>query len=215
MNAPLPLNIVPREDEYLCGSRLSLLQPGEYLYQEGEKTTKLYRIRVGIVGLESVNESGERCIFHLVGSDTFLGHEAVLQQPRSFGARACTEVLLETTALPAESDPAQSSSLLLSAHAAVARLLQEAIRFKAELHRAQASEKVLLLLEHIRKLHPKTADAYWLPSRAEMADILDINHVTASRVVARLFRDGALRRAASKDLAQVDWRLVHSMRKGI
>lgn len=213
MNAPLPMNLVPREDEHLTVSRLFRLQADEYLYQQGERPTELYRIRTGIVGLESVNERGERCIFHLVGSGTLLGHEAVLQQPRSLDARACTEVVVEAMALPARPDPALSHSMLHRAHAAVAKLLHEAARFRVELHRAQACEKVLLLLEQIRKLHPEKADACWLPTRTEMADILDINHATASRVIARLYREGVLKRSASKEAALIDWNRLSGLRR--
>jgi CRP-like cAMP-binding protein len=191
---------------------MSLLQPDEYIYQEGERPTELYRIRTGIVALESVNVRGERCIFHLVGRGTLLGHETLMQQPRTFDARACTEVIMETMRLPAYPDPTLSDSLLRRAHAAVASLLQEATRFKVELHRAQAYEKVLLLLEQIRKLQPEKADACWLPTRSEMADILDINHATASRVVARLFREGVLQRSASKESAQIDWDHIRRLR---
>ena len=142
-----------------------------------------------------------------------LGHEALLQQPRDFDARACTDTVVETIPLSATADPATGGSLMRWAHAAVARLLQDAVRFKVELHRAQATEKVLLLLEQLKKLHPEKADACWLPSRGEMADILDINHATASRVVARLFREGTLRRAANKDFALVDWGRIRRLRR--
>lgn len=212
MNAPLPLTDVPIEDEHTLCSRLYTLPANECLYQEGEKSTELYRIRSGIVCLESVNERGERCIFHLVGSGAVVGHETVLQQPRGFDARACTDVLVEAISLPSSIDPSLCNSMMHWAHAALVKLLQDAARFKVELHRAQATEKVLLLLEQLKKLHPEKAVICWLPSRSEMADILDINHVTASRVVARLFREGALRRAVSKEFAQVDWSLISSMR---
>lgn len=195
-----------------CVTSLCAMPANEYLYQEGEASTELYRIRSGIVCLESVNERGERCIFHLVGSGAVLGHETVLRQPRSFDARACSEVHLEAISLPPSSDPTLSHSMMRWAHSAVARLLRDATRFKVELHRAQATEKVLLLLEQLKKLHPETTNTCWLPSRDEMADILDINHATASRVVARLFRECVLRRTESKRAVRVDWDLLSHLR---
>lgn len=212
MNAPLPPNVLPHEDESPLRSQLCTVPANSYLYPAGERSTELYRIRSGIVGLESVNERGERCIFHLVGSGAVLGHETLLRQPRIFDARACTDVFLEAISLLPSTDPTLSHSMMLWAHSAVTRLLQDVTRFKVELHRAQATEKVLLLFERIKNLLPEHSDTCWLPSRTEMADILDINHVTASRVVARLFREGALRRSVRKQFAQVDWNLICSKR---
>jgi CRP-like cAMP-binding protein len=212
MNAPLPLGIHPREEVLYSQSRTHTIAANAYLYQEGEKPAEMYRIRSGIVCFEGVNERGERCIFHLIGKGAIVGHEALLRQPASFDVRACSKVLVDTISLPHPTDPALGYSMMRWAYASMARLLQDAARFRVEIHRAQAREKVLLLLEQIRKLDPAMPDTCWLPSRSEMADMLDINHVTASRVVARLFRDGMLRRTADKASAQVDWGLVGSRR---
>lgn len=212
MNAPLPLD----SSQWLYDQATQVKQAhklaNDYLFQQGEPSPELFRIRKGIVCLESVNDRGERCIFHLLGQGAVFGHETLLQQPRSFDARACTDAVVEAISVSTGTDPSQWVSLMHWANASVSRLLQDAARFKVELHRAQATEKVLLLLEQLKKLHPEKSDACWLPSRTEMADILDINHATASRVVARLFRDGALRRGATKEVARVDWNRVHTLR---
>jgi CRP-like cAMP-binding protein len=184
----------------------------DYLFQQGETAADLYRIRTGIVCLESVNERGDRCITHLLGQGAVIGHEALLQHPRGFDARVCTDAVIETMAVPPTTDPARGAWLMQWAAAAVARLLQDAAAFRVELHRARAEEKVLLLLEQLRKLHAEKAEVCWLPSRYEMADILDIHHATASRVIARLFRDGALRPTARRDFAKVNWNRIRSLR---
>lgn len=212
MNALLPLDIHQCLNDRAIHVKHTHKVANDYLYQQGEVSPELYRVRAGIVCLESVNDRGERCIIHLLGQGSVIGHEALLQQPRSFDARACTDAVVEAISIPSATEPALGVSLMCWANAAVARLLQDAARFKVELHRAQATEKVLLLLEQLKKLHPEMAEACWLPSRNEMADILDINHATASRVVARLFRDGALRRSTSKEFARVDWGRIQSLR---
>lgn len=94
---------------------------------------------------------------------------------------------------------------------AVSNLLHEITRFRVELHRASARQRVLLLLEQLRKAHPANLSSIWLPSRQEMADTLDINHVTASRVVAQLFRERVLRRGHRSDDVDVDWFQVHRL----
>lgn len=214
MSALLPLNALSREEHQFLGSKRHPLPACGYLYQQGDRSTELYWIRAGIVCLESVNERGERCILHFLGQGAVLGHETFLKQPRTFDARACTDALVEVIAPALAPDPSLCAFMMRRVHAAAATPLQDAARFKVDLHRAQATEKVILLLKHLRKLHPEKADAYWLPSRNDMADILDINHATASRVVARLFREGALRRTASKSFVQVDWSLISRLRRG-
>jgi CRP-like cAMP-binding protein len=180
----------------------------DYLYQQGEASPQLYLVKAGIVCLESANDRGERCIIHLMGQGALVGHEAFLQQPRSFDARVCTDAVLEVISMPVTTDITLGDSMMRWANTAVARLLQDAVNFKVELHRAHAHEKVLLLLEQLKSLHPESADVFWIPSRSEMADILGINHVTASRVVAKLFRESALLRASHKNYARVDWERV-------
>lgn len=212
MNAPLPLSVFPLEAVLTPPSKTHTIQANQYVYQQGQMSTALYRVRSGVVSLESVNERGERCIFHLIGKGAVIGHEALLRTPRSLDLRACTEALVEVIPTPHATDSTVSQTMIRWAHASMARLLQDAARFRVELHRAQAREKVLLLLEQIRDLDPDVTDTCWLPSRSEMADILDINHATASRVVARLFREGMLQRTVHKEMAQVNWNLVGSRR---
>lgn len=184
----------------------------DYLFQQGDAAADLYRIRTGIVCLESVNERGDRCITHLLGQGAVVGHEALLQHTRGFDARACTDAVIETVTLPPAIDPAQGAALMHWAAAAVAQLLHDTASFRVELHRARADEKVILLLEQLRKLQAEKAEVCWLPSRYEMADILDIHHATASRVIARLFRDGALKPTARRDFAQVNWSRIRCLR---
>lgn len=212
MNAPLPLHVLPHANEHMFDAKQTVFLANEYLYQQGEQATELYRVREGIVCLEGVNERGERCIFHLLGRDSVLGHEALLQQPRSFDVRSCTEAKVEVIHLPTTAETSLRASMLHWVTTDAARMLQDAARFKVELHRAQAAEKMLLLLGVLQKLQPEQTDCFWLPSRNEMADILDINHATASRIVARLFREGALRRVSRKDFVKVDWNRIRMLR---
>jgi CRP-like cAMP-binding protein len=184
----------------------------EYLYQQGESSPELFHIRTGIVCLESVNERGDRCITHLLGQGAVLGHETLLRQPRGFDARICTDAVIEVISVSTATDETQKLSLMQWANAAVSRLLLEATQFKVQLHRARADEKVLLLIEQLQRLHPEKTEVCWLPSRYEMADILDINHATASRVIARLFRNGALVRTDSRDHVRVDWTHIRALR---
>lgn len=44
----------------------------------------------------------------------------------------------------------------------MAKFLQDVARFKVELDGAQATEKMILLLEQLKKMNPQEADTYWL-----------------------------------------------------
>lgn len=197
--------------------RIQLVQPRvrfpaqRYLYQQGEPASTAFVIRSGIASLESVNHRGERCIIHFLGPGAFIGHEAWLGQPRCFDARACTDTELERVAAPSRSDPGQPAGTVPGFGVAVSHLLQEITRFRAELHCASARQRVLLLLAQLRKAHAPEVTSIWLPSRQEMADTLDINHVTASRVVAHLYRENVLRRGPRSDKVGVDWCKVHRL----
>lgn len=212
MHFPTPLDTHPDLDSKCLHVKTIRKCANNYLYQQGETARTLYRIRTGVVSLESVNERGQRCIIHLLGRGAVLGHEIFLQQPRNFDARVCTDATIEAISLSSGIESILGVSLMRWANAAALNLLQEAAGFKVELHRAQAGDKVLLLLEQLQKLHPEQTDACWLPSRCEMADLLDMNHATASRVVAKLFKEGALHRAASKDFVRVDWGRIRRLR---
>lgn len=166
-------------------------------------------IRSGIASLESVNHRGERCIVHFLGPGSIIGHEAWLGQPRCFDARACLHTVLEP--LASHPGPNCLADALTDPGMAVSNLLHEITRFRVELHRASARQRVLLLLEQLRKAHPAEVRSIWLPSRQEMADTLDINHVTASRVVAHLFRESVLRQDPRSDEVGVDWSQVHRL----
>lgn len=193
-------------------SPLVWLPAQAYLYQAGDPSTTAFMIRSGIVSLESVNHRGERCIVQFLGPGSFIGHEAWMGQRRCFDARACIPTVLEPGASPP--GPIRLNGVFTDAGMAVSKLLHEITRFRVELHRASARQRVLLLLEQLRKAHPANISSIWLPSRQEMADTLDINHVTASRVVAQLFRERVLRRVHRSDEVGVDWiqvqRLLHT-----
>jgi CRP-like cAMP-binding protein len=202
-NTPRPLiQLVPK---------LARFPAKSYIYQQGEPSSTAFVIRSGIACLESVNHRGERCIVHFLGPGALIGHEACLGEPRYFDARACTDIVLEPFGSQARSDPGRHAGIQSGSGMAVSHLLRDITNFRVELHRSSARRRVLLLLEQLRKAHPREATPLWLPSRQDIADTLDINHVTASRVVARLYREKVLLRAARNDEVGIDWHRVHRL----
>jgi len=201
--SPLPaIQLVPKLARFLAKS---------YIYQQGEPSSTAFVIRSGIACLESVNHRGERCIVHFLGPGALIGHEACLGEPRYFDARACKDLVLEPFASQARSDAGRHAGIQSRSSMDVSHLLRDITKFRVELHRSSARRRVLLLLDQLRKAHLSQATSIWLPSRHEMADTLDINHVTASRVVAHLFRENVLIRAPRNDEVGVDWHQVHHL----
>lgn len=60
------------------------------------------------------------------------------------------------------------------------------------------------MLSELHLLEERHGNTIWLPSRTEMADYLDLNHATVSRVIARLKRDGVIQMAGGQS-ALVAW----------
>lgn len=192
----------------LRASATSSLSAGSYVYQQGAHSSAIYVIRSGVACLESVNRRGERCIVHFLGKGAMIGHEALREQLRCFDARACTDIEIERVKLRGSLNEIQHDDPLGSVDLLALKMLQDITTFRIELHRANANQRVLLMLELLKSAHPPEALTIWLPSRQDMADMLDMNHVTASRVVANLYRSNILLRGTRHDRVGVDWAQV-------
>ena len=162
---------------------------GKYLHLRGATHPGVYRIQRGIVSLEEVNEDGNRCILQFLGPGALLDGEMLWQSAREFDARACTRVEVERC----DSDEQlREPAFRLSVAQAMAQQGQRMAQLKAALHQANADQRVLHLLSTLKALPAASGQAIWLPTRTEMADFLDLNHATVSRVIARLRRNGVI-----------------------
>lgn len=174
---------------------------GHYLHLRGDTQSGVYRIQSGIVALEEVNEDGHRCILQFLGPGALLGGEVLWQTARAFDARACTRVTVERCFTE---EALQEAATRLAVAETMAQQGQRMARLKSALHQANAHQRVLNMLSALRALTTPHGNAIWLPSRTEMADYLDLNHATVSRVIARLKRDGVIQMAGANN-AVVAW----------
>lgn len=181
--------------------RRTIHPAGHYLHLRGDTQSGVYRIQRGIVALEQINEDGHRCILQLLGPGAWLGGEMLWQAAREFDARACTRVEVERCFTAKElGEPAAR----LVVAEALAQQGQRIARLKSALHQANAHQRVLHMLSELHLLEERHGNTIWLPSRTEMADYLDLNHATVSRVIARLKRDGVIQMAGGQS-ALVAW----------
>ena len=174
---------------------------GHYLHLRGDTKSGVYRIQSGIVALEEVNEDGHRCILHFLGPGALLGGEVLWQPTREFDARACTRVSVDRCFTH---EALQELATRLAVAETMAQQGQRMARLKSALHQAKAHQRVLNLLSTLRALTTPHDNAIWLPSRTEMADYLDLNHATVSRVIARLKRNDVIQMAGANN-AVVAW----------
>lgn len=181
---------------------------GHYLHLRGDTLSGVSRIQNGIVALEEVNENGHRCILQFLGPGALLGGELLWQTSREFDARACTRVVVEQCFTE---EALREPATRLALAEAMAQQGQHATRLKAALHQANAHQRVLNLLSALHALEKPHGNAIWLPSRTEMADYLDLNPATVSRVIARLRRDGVIRMAGLNH-AVVAWDVFQAQR---
>lgn len=186
---------------------LTRYQPSQYLHLQGESRTNIYRITQGILALEAVSANGQRCILQFLGPGSLLGGEALWQDSREFDARACTEMEIERCFDATHHDDAAARTRVAE------EVAQQAIRIartKVTLHHSSAYQRVLQLLLVLKALHPPQTRSVWLPTRSDMADFLDINLATASRLVTRLQRDAVLH-VEGLASATVDWDKVQEL----
>lgn len=183
-------------------------QAGHYLHLRGDTKSGVYRIQSGIVALEEVNEEGHRCILQFLGPGALLGGEVLWQPRREFDARACTHVSVERCFTH---EALQEQATRLTVAETMAQQGQRAARLKAALHQTDSHQRVLNLLSALQVLDKTHGLAIWLPSRYEMADYLDLNHATVSRVIARLRRDGVIQLTGAQS-AVVAWDRLQATR---
>lgn len=171
------------------------LQPGQSLFDIGQRADALYTVRSGVLRLERVNESGERRVVRLAGRGDLVGLEALLKQPHGVAALACTP--LEVCRIPSGLVAEQSGS-----HHGVAehlmlrwqRALADAEDWLAELSMGQARRRVLRLLLKLSDYAegPGPQPWVWLPSRGDMGAMLNMSMETASRQISALRREAVV-----------------------
>jgi CRP/FNR family transcriptional regulator len=189
------------------------LQPGDRVFARGEKAAAVYTVRAGIVRFERVTAAGERRIVRLAGKGDLIGQEALLHQPYTDEAVACTPVQLCRIPASLVDDLGRDhASLLLELMRRWQQALDQAESWMSELAAGAARHRVLRLLALLQR-HTNDQGWIWLPRRDEMGAMLGMTVETASRVVSQLKREGVLQLLPPLH-AQLDaGRLAHALQQ--
>lgn len=183
------------------------VKAGQRVYQTHGLATCCYIVHSGIVRLEKYSAEGERCIAHLLGPGGVFGLDALQQVFRDTDAWACTDVVIQKIPVLRHLGP---SAAVDPFHPDLTpRLLRhfhEALEWTAQITRGTARRRVVCLLLRLQTLSV-TGQAIWLPSRQEIADMVGITHVTASRIIAQLCREKAVTRVGTHGAMVDDVRL--------
>lgn len=188
------------------------LQADALLYDAGTTGSHVFTVRSGLMRLERITEAGDRRIVRLAGRGTLIGPEALLCQPYGDDAVACTGVELcrIPRALLHDLGPDReplARALMTRWQAA----LDDAARWNAELGSGSSYWRVLQLLRHLVDLAP-AGDAIWLPRREQIGMILGMTEETASRMISRLRREGAIEFAGPRE-ARIDSERLEDLRR--
>lgn len=162
------------------------------LFAQGTPGAALFTVREGLVRLERVSAGGRRCIVRVAGPGELLGAEALLGEPYTDDAVACTDVsVCRIPVALIECLRQQEPALQLALMRRWQLALDAALTWRIDLQTGPARQRVLRLLAQLgREAGP--GRPIWLPRREELADLLDMAMETASRAVSALRRQGVL-----------------------
>ncbi|MEN9889926.1 MAG: hypothetical protein RLY78_221 [Pseudomonadota bacterium] len=165
------------------------LMAGAVLYRQGDGPgDSVWVVEQGLMRLERVAEEGTRRIVGLAGVGDLLGHDGLCGGPHASEAVACAAVQLRRVPLDVLSHDALAATRLLRQ---AARALAAAQAWSAEVVAGPAADRVRHLLTRLAE-HEDADGLCWLPSRQEMAAMLDLRHETVSRHVSALRQQGLI-----------------------
>lgn len=173
------------------------LKPGEQLYRSGDKGSRLFTLRVGLIKLVRYLPDGTQRIVRLVQSSDVIGLEVLLDQPYEHEAIAMQPS--ELCSLPvqvvrnlSQQNPALHKELLTRWQ----RALSTADTWLTELSTGSARNRVARLILFLTQRGPQQAECR-LFAREDLGAMLGITTETASRTIAEFKRAGWLDELAS------------------
>jgi CRP-like cAMP-binding protein len=154
--------------------------PGDRIFQAGGDGPG-WRVRRGVVRLDSITPAGQAAFASLAISGDILGCEAMLSGRYAFSATALTQC--ELSPWP-EGPGAVAGESLLKSLATAQRRAADIVALRG----GQAIDRVIGLL----RLLADQAGRVVLPARGDIADITNLRFETISRVIKGLERSGVL-----------------------
>ena len=172
------------------------LQPGQHLYNAGEKGDRMYTIRSGLVKLVQYLPDGAQRIVRLVKTSDVAGLESLVHQPYEHDAIVMqpTEVCCLPTGT-VESLSNDNPKLHVELLKRWQQALSEADAWLTELSTGSARDRVARLL--LRLIRGEETAVCTLFGREDLGAMLGITTETASRTIAEFKRKGLLHELGS------------------
>lgn len=172
---------ITRQNGYLPAARHArCFSAGAALYQAGHEG-HAWRVRHGVVRLDTLNPAGETAFASLAIAGDILGCETLLFGTYTFSAAALTRC--ELTPWP-EGESAAAGESLLASLAIAQRRAADVVALRG----GQAIDRVIGLI----RLLTDPGDRVILPTRQDIADITNLRFETISRLIKGLERSGVL-----------------------
>jgi CRP/FNR family transcriptional regulator, anaerobic regulatory protein len=186
------------------------LSPGEALYRTGDRGTRLFTVRHGLIKLVRYLPDGTQRIVRLIRGSDVIGMEALLDQSYEHDALAmqATEICqlpVQVVRNLSQRNPTLHKELLNRWQ----RALNDADAWLTELSTGSARHRIArMLLRIVEQVDDQPQCSLF--AREDLGAMLGITTETASRTIAEFKRNGLLRELASNRFA-VDVEALENM----
>lgn len=172
-------------EEMLSSQSYRTLDPGQYLFHQGDDDRNIYKIESGLVRLYRILSDGRRQIISLRFAGDILGFEATAE--RQCSAEAITPVRVRSldessTYRRLRDDPALAPQLL----SLLSLELESARGQIVVLNRRSAIEKLAAFILELHRRQGKCGTVDISMSRTDIADFLGLTVETVSRNLTKL-----------------------------
>lgn len=173
--------------------------PGEIILYPGEPNAKenLYRVREGLVRLQSVDDEGNALTLRFVRPNEFFGEEIISGGERTYFAEAVTQTKVDTLA-PSQLSPQEMSQLVQGLVVALAQTYQTIQRISGQRLKNRIAATLLDLSRTPVAYTEKNGRVGVKATHDEIASAVGSVRETVTKVIGELTREGYIRSGYGK-----------------
>jgi len=173
--------------------------PGEIILYPGEPSPKdpLYRVREGLVRLQSVDDEGNALTLRFVRPGEFFGEEVIAGSSRTHFAEAVTETKIDALA-PAQLSAQEMSELLQGLVRALGQTYQTIQRISGQRLKNRIAAALLDLSRTPVAFTEKNGRIGVRATHDEIASAVGSVRETVTKVIGELTREGYIRSGYGK-----------------
>ncbi len=173
--------------------------PGEIILYPGEPSSKdqLYRVREGLVRLQSVDDEGNALTLRFVRPGEYFGEEVISSAQRTYFAEAVTETKVDALA-PAQLSAQEMASLVQGLVKALAQTYQTIQRISGQRLKNRIAATLLDLSRTPVAYTEKNGRVGVKATHDEIASAVGSVRETVTKVIGELTREGYIRSGYGK-----------------